>query len=86
MEPTRNPLVSWSIPDIGQPLDAAQREVIDAAFELLEQLLRGDIVLIVARPEFGGYSFMEPRRTDVDFARVKARIDDIVEFMEPDLA
>lgn len=85
MDGNRQPLRSWAIPDVGQPLNEVQREVIDAAFDLLEQLLRGRIVLIVARMDGDGYSFMEPRNTDVDFARVRARLDDIIEFMQPEM-
>ena len=56
MESNRRPLLTWAIPDRGQPLSEAQRDVLDAAFEIMEQLLRGDIVLIVARMEDEGYS------------------------------
>jgi hypothetical protein len=79
-----NRLHTWAVPDIGQPLDEAQREVLDAAFEIMEELLGGPVCLIVARPEFGGYSFMEPRHKEVDFERVKQLLLDIVEYMLPD--
>lgn len=72
----------WAIPDVGQPLDGPRRLIIDEAFVIMERLLGGPIALIVARPEFGGYSFMEPRHNAVDFERVQRLLYSVVEYME----
>lgn len=72
----------WAIPDVGQRLDEEARVLIDEAFVILERLLGGPIALIVARPEFGGYSFMEPRHTAADFERVQRLLYSVVEYME----
>ena len=82
MDSGKHKLYSWAIPDVGQPLDDLERSVIDAAFDLVETLLGGRVVLIMARPEGGGWSFMEPHQSDVDFERVYERLRDAVEYFE----
>jgi hypothetical protein len=82
MGPDRDKLYSWATPDVAQPLDELERMQVDAAFAILERLLRGPVVLMVGRPEFGGYSFLEPRHSHVDFERVYALLSAICEYME----
>ena len=69
-----------TVSDEDQPISQEDREIVETAFEIIEQQLGGKIEMIVARRGDNSYGFMEPNHGTPDMHRILAKLARLVLF------